>query len=276
MLCSASAPVRSLSALPRAGFVVEMPGRFLVCVLAALTILTGLGSLIVTSTPAAATSPTNAWTGYAASLSAAYNQTLSTHMFDDTLGAELALAVNVRDDLRDGDGIHHLYAVTSFAANLRHTLEYTAWSNLHPVSDWNTVINSLSFSMTLGDDEGAFVGLDQGDWLWHYGVWYNRIRVSENGFLVFDNAATNSLPKFNNPTPPSTIPIASSSYPTSFAAPYWKNLHGGTIKYGYDSTTFPYNLLGFTIAWVGVLDASNNPQNFYVRIILPPQGAATG
>jgi len=193
-------------------------------------------------------------------------------MFDDSLGAEMSLAVNVRDDFRGSD-YHELHAVTAFVANLRHTLEYTPWPDAHPVSDWNTVVGSLSYSMTLGDDQGAFVSLDQGDWVWYYGVWYNSFWVSENGFLVFDASATNADGKFNNPTPPSTIPILSSSYPTSFAAAYWKNLHGGTIKYGYDLTTNPDS---FTVAWDGVLDANNNPQKFYARIYVPTQGVATG
>jgi len=252
-----------------------MPGRFFVCVLAVLTILTGLGSLIVTSTPAAAMSPTNAWAGYPASAPATYNQTLSTHMFDDSLGAEMGLSVNIRDETRPS-GWHHLSLVTSFVANVRHTLEYTPWPDLRNDPDWSTVIGWLGNSMSLGDDQGAFVTLSQDDWLWYYGVWYNSIWVSENGFLVFDARATNSVAKFNNPTPPSAIPIASSNYPTSFAAPYWKNLHGGTIKYGYDPDIWPGHIRAFTIAWVGVLDANNNPQNFYARIFLPPQGIAVG
>lgn len=240
--------------------------------------LSSLSVLVLASTPAvAATSPNKAWTGYSASGSAAYNQTLSTHMFDDSVGAEMGLAVTVRDDLRPLDGSkNRLSLVTSFAANVRHTLEYTPWPDLRNDPDWNTVIGGLSYSMTLGDDQGAFVSLDQGDWFWYYGVWYNSIWVSENGFLVFDASATNSVAKFNNPTPPSTIPIISSNYPTSFAAPYWKNLHGGTIKYGYDPDIWPGHVHGFTIAWVGVLDANNNPQNFYARIFLPTQGSATG
>src|SRR5256885_15253553 len=60
--------------------------------------LSSLSVLVLASTPAvAATSPNKAWTGYSASGSAAYNQTLSTHMFDDSVGAEMGLAVTVRD-----------------------------------------------------------------------------------------------------------------------------------------------------------------------------------
>ena len=136
----------------------------------------------------------------------------------------------------------------SVSANTRKGVYYDVqqWSyNWYEVSDPTGIT---------GDDAG--VNLTLPFTVLYYGVEYNYVWVSSNGFLSFDCPST-------SPTPES---IPNTNKPNSTVAVFWRDLNpaaGGSITYGYIFQTPPL----FVISWNNVPNKGNGiPQTFQVVI----------
>ena len=189
-----------------------------------------------------------------------YDETLVT--YESETHAEVALSVNLYQIVKD----HPMPPQYDFsipvvvAANSRRKMGYTASQITTDIIDiWNAK------TLTLGDNEGVWVDIEWIDMPWeflYYGAWYDKVFITSNGFVTFDERAYNDHGgKWTSPNPAS---IPTTDDPNTILAPFWRDLDpskGGTIMYG----DGPFD--SFVVVWSNVPNKVNsNTQTFAVYL----------
>lgn len=186
------------------------------------------------------------------------DQTLMNSASDEV--AELGLVVNLLGIQEPTTG-NDYYEVR---------LNALAYANTRQRFGYDAIYDDLDFPETLyyggievvSNDDGVRIDLSGvATHVCFYGVWYNQLYVSSNGYVVM----TNYVPDDDADVPPewktplSALPSASA--PNSVLAPFARDLNGGTIKWG--NAAGYYGLTYFWIVWYEMSNQINsNKQTF--------------
>jgi len=198
-------------------------------------------SLMITSDSASAATATTetSWTGFLPSADDTsirpVNQTLVNSGSDSI--ADLGLVANI-DFIQPPAYTDTFYEVkinTLASASTRKVFGYSA------LYDSLSIPSSLANSQSVGNNGGVQISTGSARCCF-YGMWYNNMYVSSNGFVVMTNGFPSTVPSEWN-TPPTTLPSTSS--PNSILAPFARDLDGGTLKWG---TAYGYG--GYVYFWI--------------------------
>ena len=189
-----------------------------------------------------------------------YNKTL--HTYDTETHAEAALSVELYQLVKDHPAPpqYDFSIPVVVAANSRRKMGYTVFEE---AIDFIDIGNAKT--VTLGDNGGVWVDIEELGMPWsflHYGHRYDKVFITSNGFISFDNRSYNDNGgQWTSPNPAS---IPTTDDPNIIIAPFWRDLDpskGGTIKYG-DGPAH-----SFAIVWDKVYNkANNNRQTFAVYL----------
>jgi hypothetical protein len=189
----------------------------------------------------------------------------SGHM-EVSVGAMLT-HVDPRNDYKD------FYDVTvrgHFAANTMVNLGYSMSTD--PIALYPPDVDRMQ-EFTLANDgviEIEFPKIDEANpdsntfVFPYFGKYYDRLRISENGFVVLGDAITSGYPN-----PQTTFPDPSSDTPQGVIAPLWRDFDtgprgSGVIYCGITNAPSPYS---FTIVWEGVEGAvTGKTQSFALSL----------
>lgn len=239
----------------------------MMCKVSRKIFLLSLITLLALSTMPTSVFTTSSQTSWEAPLpceDALLNQTLTTYRHDDHVEVGLSANLYVLQKDWPQPGQCELAVAVIAAANSRHTMGYHTFG-----PSWSPIQIYNPKTLTLGDDEGAWVNVETESFGHHYfnyyGSWYNRVFVTSNGFVVLDERAYNDYSgKWTSPTPKS---IPTTDEPNVLIAPFWRDLdppQGGSIIYGEGDRGV------FTVAWIDVPNKVNgNPQSFAVQFTPP-------
>ena len=249
-----------------------------------------LTMFIVSSFNVAAYSTGSNWDGFFPVNDACYNQTLKTTVTDTHTG--FALVANLFDATKDSSTKERKLAV-SVAALATSRLSFNYGIPQGQPSDWPTgVMQSPTNLRTFGDNEGKWITAPAP--ISYYGGWYTELYVTTNGFVVLGadkdvvKDGTITDPLWINP--PTSVPDTNG--PDGVVAPYWRDLLGGTVRWGdsyYDG--YGHSPGGavkqyFWVVWDNIRNKDSNhptyqrfavcfPMSYYTRTIDFVYGSVT-
>jgi hypothetical protein len=218
-----------------------------------LLVFSLLLSTLIVHIPKAQASSQTSWSALLPYEDARLNQTLTTYKHDTYAEATLSANLWEIDKDKPETGKYEVPIVVVAAANTRYKLGYntrTGSGAIYPPT--------LPKTLTLGDNEGAWVSFDSGDAITFYGATYNKLFVTSNGLIILDPRAENG----GVWTSPYPVSIPSTQGPNALIAPFWRDLdptQGGSIKYGYKVDNY------FVVAWTDIHDKYGNHCSFSVE-----------
>jgi len=196
--------------------------------------------------------------------------------------SDVSIGANVykinKGDTADGATCNEVKVAVVVEANSRKSISYSLTGPIGSIDYWNwmprdTCDHVISYNQ-LGDNNGWWVRVDdsaRNAWcINYYGVWYDRIWITTNGFVSFDPSACNTTD--NRWTKPTPVALGNSATPNAIVAPLWRDLYfDSSSKIVYGKTTGPssvdYQGKTFMIQWTNMLNkADNKRQTFAVFI----------
>ena len=163
------------------------------------------------------------------------NQTLTNHASDTH--AEHSLVVNIDhiDLPHTGDNYYEVVLNVVGMANSRLLTDYYAISNSADQSLPKSLSGGGSWTLTGQGGKSVFTG--DGVHLCYYGIWYDHLYISTNGFVIMTNEFPNAIPnEWVLPLASGSIPSTSS--PNSVLAPLSRQFASGKVSWGNYSDSF--------------------------------------